>query len=673
MNKEFFTNMQEQVEPSERLVSSLNAKIAADAAPKPANSFMKWLPLTAAACIMVAAMVLILPALMTAPPDAPFVGGYELSEFMTAEEIKSMTDEEFLTAFLNNEFIIPDIFMPDDFGIPLLEGESYSWQTMLPGGAVSLESAEQSLRDFWEDAGAQFTALEFTGENQYYYSFHTDMIWNGGYTQATRILIFKNSAMSGGQIFFDIEIHMLDKQSFTDIADIMFSAMWFTLPGDNRVIYRDVEETEEAYIYTYILAEKGPNEDIISLTERVNVVSKSTGRFIGYETITKLKRVSVNMPLITVTPEDDTEGLITITESVCGVMRSSYSPRYINMATPRLENSITELSFDPESGPDGEFPTELASYLAESTISYIFELNEDFDGTIKTLYSGEHYWDTTAKMKEFLRGDITSIPNIFIHSMGRGGVLEYFQVIVRVGMNDAAYTKQFQFDYFNKDGEWVVHDIIYDTVLPNNEPYTQDEPRELLEQALREIYGDNVRFIINFNEIPDSFIEDLYRESSDGLKTLTEEQLERILEQVYRNLPATPDKPIFEGVNFAYPLPQEHTVSEWHWSDGGYWGHSGLDFGAPLGTPIFAADSGKVTFAEWHAGYGRTVIIEHENGLITWYGHCSELLVNEGDFVEQGETIAKVGDSGRADGNQLHFEVRYGASILNPRHYLDFN
>jgi hypothetical protein len=126
--------------------------------------------------------------------------------------------------------------------------------------------------------------------------------------------------------------------------------------------------------------------------------------------------------------------------------------------------------------------------------------------------------------------------------------------------------------------------------------------------------------------------------------------------------------------NFILPISVEFPVSEWHADDGGYSGHSGIDFGAPRGTAIYAVAGGTVIHADWQGPYGRLVIIEHENGLQTWYAHCSEFLVTEGQEVTQGELIALVGDSGAADGAQLHFEVRDGggAIILNPRLYLSF-
>ena len=102
------------------------------------------------------------------------------------------------------------------------------------------------------------------------------------------------------------------------------------------------------------------------------------------------------------------------------------------------------------------------------------------------------------------------------------------------------------------------------------------------------------------------------------------------------------------------------------------WGrlHSGLDMGAAGGTPIYATDGGTVVRAGWYSGYGNCVDIEHENGRMTRYGHCSRLLVNVGDKVYQGQNIALVGNTGHSFGNHLHFEVRFNGNPVDPRPYL---
>jgi murein DD-endopeptidase MepM/ murein hydrolase activator NlpD len=94
--------------------------------------------------------------------------------------------------------------------------------------------------------------------------------------------------------------------------------------------------------------------------------------------------------------------------------------------------------------------------------------------------------------------------------------------------------------------------------------------------------------------------------------------------------------------------------------------HGGLDFGGGTGTPIRAAGSGTVAYASVMRGYGNVVVIEHGGGLSTLYGHCSVLLVSEGQRVEQGQMIAKIGMTGLATGPHLHFELRRGGSPIDP-------
>ena len=120
-----------------------------------------------------------------------------------------------------------------------------------------------------------------------------------------------------------------------------------------------------------------------------------------------------------------------------------------------------------------------------------------------------------------------------------------------------------------------------------------------------------------------------------------------------------------------YQMPIQNYVvtSEW----GGRWGrmHDGMDFGAPTGTPIYAADGGTVVRATYYSGYGLCVDIDHENGRMTRYGHCSRLLVSAGDKVYQGQEIALVGNTGHSFGSHLHFEVRIDGVSQNPRNYVN--
>ncbi len=99
--------------------------------------------------------------------------------------------------------------------------------------------------------------------------------------------------------------------------------------------------------------------------------------------------------------------------------------------------------------------------------------------------------------------------------------------------------------------------------------------------------------------------------------------------------------------------------------------HGGTDIAAGYGTPIYASRAGTVITAVWgERGYGRYVIIDHGDGFVTLYGHCSSLLVTTGQQVSKGQMIAKVGSTGNSKGNHLHFEVRYNGTIQNPENYL---
>lgn len=100
-------------------------------------------------------------------------------------------------------------------------------------------------------------------------------------------------------------------------------------------------------------------------------------------------------------------------------------------------------------------------------------------------------------------------------------------------------------------------------------------------------------------------------------------------------------------------------------------GHSGLDMGAPKGTPIHAALDGTVLFVRYkNTGYGYHLAIDHGGGFVTIYAHCSKILVTEGKTVKAGDIIAQVGSTGRSTGEHLHFEVRVNGEKQNPRNYL---
>ena len=98
--------------------------------------------------------------------------------------------------------------------------------------------------------------------------------------------------------------------------------------------------------------------------------------------------------------------------------------------------------------------------------------------------------------------------------------------------------------------------------------------------------------------------------------------------------------------------------------------HKGIDLGCRIGTNVLSARSGEVVFSGYDDGYGYLVIIEHEFGYKSYYGHLSKISVKKGDFVKTGSLIALSGNTGRSTGPHLHFEIRKNDKALNPMSFL---
>jgi murein DD-endopeptidase MepM/ murein hydrolase activator NlpD len=102
------------------------------------------------------------------------------------------------------------------------------------------------------------------------------------------------------------------------------------------------------------------------------------------------------------------------------------------------------------------------------------------------------------------------------------------------------------------------------------------------------------------------------------------------------------------------------------------WGrlHAGIDIGIPSGTPVRAADAGRVVLSGPSGGYGNYMCIQHTRSLSTCYAHNSRLGARRGDRVRQGQVIARSGNTGNSTGPHLHFETRIGGKPVNPMRFL---
>ncbi len=120
---------------------------------------------------------------------------------------------------------------------------------------------------------------------------------------------------------------------------------------------------------------------------------------------------------------------------------------------------------------------------------------------------------------------------------------------------------------------------------------------------------------------------------------------------------------------FIWPVPSSKRVSSRFGMRRGRH-HDGVDIPAVTGSSIIASADGEVVVSGWMNGYGRVVVVKHQNGYHSVYAHNSKNYVKKGQRVSQGEVIAKVGSTGRSTGPHLHFEIRRKNKVRNPARYL---
>jgi murein DD-endopeptidase MepM/ murein hydrolase activator NlpD len=153
-----------------------------------------------------------------------------------------------------------------------------------------------------------------------------------------------------------------------------------------------------------------------------------------------------------------------------------------------------------------------------------------------------------------------------------------------------------------------------------------------------------------------------------------EAELQAESEKISQQLQAAGSGPALGDGTFLRPVPGPITSPFGYRTDpitGATAFHSGLDIGAPCGTPIKAAGTGVIISAGFNSGgYGNMTLINHGNGLSTLYGHQSSIIVSAGQSVAQGQVIGYVGSTGKSTGCHLHFEVRVNGNPVDPNGYL---
>ncbi len=210
---------------------------------------------------------------------------------------------------------------------------------------------------------------------------------------------------------------------------------------------------------------------------------------------------------------------------------------------------------------------------------------------------------------------------------------------------------------------------VYEVADLNNEEdkiyvNTMEEAEEIV-QNLKETYSEiepdlviNTMYLENVDEVNEENIQIAKEKMTQELQTELEEKQEKDSKTVngiyLACVPVTGRITSRFGAN---ERVRDHT-------------HKGIDIGAAGGTPIYAAAGGTITYSGWESGYGYLVIIDHGNGVETYYGHCSKLYVSKGQQVNAGDKIAAVGSTGNSTGNHLHFEIRLNGAQVNPQKYV---
>ena len=236
-------------------------------------------------------------------------------------------------------------------------------------------------------------------------------------------------------------------------------------------------------------------------------------------------------------------------------------------------------------------------------------------------------------------------------------------------------TPEYEFKLVNKSQDENEDEVIialqneleitykYYEIASNNEVIENVKDEETAEKLVNEIKElSNNEVELTINEKTTKALEEI---QIDDLEVAKENTVEKL------NIDTTESIADINGIKVA-TLPVTGTISSRYGvsSKIRVSTHTGLDIAATTGTPIKVVADGTITFAEYSGSYGYLVKVDHGNGVETWYGHTSKMLVKEGQAVKAGDTIALVGSTGNSTGPHLHFEVRINGEHVNPQKYL---
>ena len=273
------------------------------------------------------------------------------------------------------------------------------------------------------------------------------------------------------------------------------------------------------------------------------------------------------------------------------------------------------------------------------------------------------------RLVEIYKADEPDVVTVILEADGFEDLITRAEFIDRVGDQDGRIIDRVR----SAKAESVEAEADLDRLEERQRRVTAEVDRRLQEVAA--IKGQLVDRRDDFAAVRDkkqSVLADTraHRHDLEGdLRALEKEQA-RVLARIQaaQNPGAPPAGPVRQGSGtFIWPINGTFT------SPFGYrWGrlHAGIDLAAPEGTPIRAADSGRVIIAGWTGGYGNYTCISHSSSLSTCYGHQSRYATSVGANVSKGQVIGYVGNTGHSFGAHLHFEVRVNGNPVDPMGYL---
>ena len=217
---------------------------------------------------------------------------------------------------------------------------------------------------------------------------------------------------------------------------------------------------------------------------------------------------------------------------------------------------------------------------------------------------------------------------------------------------------------------------------------SKDEAQKIVDE-IKEEYSEKYTDSLGLGQVYSSNYEEISSSKNDEAKDVISSEVKEIKEKDIKatklKLAATKAKTVktsnsvkeadLKGIKLSV-RPVSGTITSRYGrrsSPGGGVGstnHKGLDIAAKQGTTIKAAAGGKVISAGYKGSLGKLVIIDHGNGVQTYYGHCNNIYVSNGDTVNAGDSIAAVGKTGAATGYHLHFEVHVNGTSVNPQKFL---